>query len=218
MEQDPGAGWVTLSEAARRLGKNERTLRLWLKEGRIRGRKVEERGGLSWRVWVEGAAPDPAPGAEAQTHETPQATDPQPELLRVLWERHEQATFRLGYLEAQLERVPALTEGAEATARRAEEEVAAARACLSHAHARIRSMAAVAAALALACAVMGGMLLTRKEASAPPARARAPSDRSRASPSQGSGHEAASRPPRRSTKDQTPRAIPPDPVGSAGSP
>jgi hypothetical protein len=102
----PDPGWLTLAAAAQRLDKNERTVREWLKDGRLPGRKVRVRGTLEWRVWI---------GAD-----TPEGPDPEPlqEVLLALWQRHEGALVRLGYLQAQVERLPELTEGAAAAAAR----------------------------------------------------------------------------------------------------
>ena len=119
---DPSQWW-TLSEASEALSLNERTLRRWIKLGKIEARKVQGTFGEEWRIRPGSAngcppattgpdKPDPAPAVRA----TPDSPDLVPDLLKTkirlaLLEQENQqlkqqlqgATYRNGYLEGKLE-------------------------------------------------------------------------------------------------------------------
>jgi len=123
----PPAQWWTLSEASSHLNVNERTLRRWIKQGKIEAAKVKGAFGDEWRIMPgpvrsgvdinPGQCPDLSPDRTMSTPAMPgPMPGPDPEVieLRTKLELAEQekadlkkqlqgATYRNGYLEAQLE-------------------------------------------------------------------------------------------------------------------
>ena len=123
--------WWTLSEASRELNVNERTLRRWIKQDKIRAAKVKGAFGEEWRIMPgpsrsgvdisPGQCPDLSPDlSNVDPDVCPPSPDilpgPDPEVieLRIKLELAEQekaelkkqlqgATYRNGYLEAQLD-------------------------------------------------------------------------------------------------------------------
>jgi hypothetical protein len=56
---------LTINQAAARLGISERTLRKRISKGEIKAEKEPlEAGGMAWRVWLDGSAPEIEPEAE----------------------------------------------------------------------------------------------------------------------------------------------------------
>ena len=200
-----GGRWVSMREAAVYLGVWEGTVRKRITEGLIEARKIGGPNGPEWRILI----PDPEGGSdlptgslevgsrfvEARLEPDPEA-DPEATVREPVGEREvalaiadalhrvEQSAYRVGYLEAQLAQLPALTEGqAAAEAREREATARAARAEASAAEERARSgelarrgrVTAIAAVLlALVAAVMGGMLLTARQSGQRPRPTRLP--------------------------------------------
>jgi len=117
------ARWWTLSEATDALNINERTLRRWIKRGKVDAVKVQGVYGEEWRIKpgpsTERPLSTPGPDIPILTPTRPASPD-SPDLLselleskvrlsifeqenRQLREQLQGATFRNGYLEAQLE-------------------------------------------------------------------------------------------------------------------
>jgi len=124
----PPADWWTLSEASNELNVNERTLRRWIKQGKIKAAKVKGAFGNEWRIApgaTPGQCPDLSPDRAISTPAMPglcpklppdimPGPDPEVIELRIKLELAEQekielraqlqgATYRNGYLEAQLD-------------------------------------------------------------------------------------------------------------------
>ena len=57
MDSDQGGAWLTLREAADRLGISEKTARRRVKTGGLRGRQVCTQHGPTWQVWVDESTP-----------------------------------------------------------------------------------------------------------------------------------------------------------------
>ncbi len=119
--------WLTLSEAATVLNVNERTLRRWIKQGKIEAQKVQGAWGEQWRIRpghnqsVSGsdiagpdrASPDnpPTPDLGLSTPDLDMRKVVEMEIRLQLIEQEnfelksqlQGATFRNGYLEGQLE-------------------------------------------------------------------------------------------------------------------
>ena len=57
MDSDQGGAWLTLREAADRLGISEKTARRRVKAGSLRGRQVCTQHGPTWQVWVDASTP-----------------------------------------------------------------------------------------------------------------------------------------------------------------
>lgn len=117
------ARWWTLSEATAALNINERTLRRWIKRGKVEALKVQGIYGEEWRI-KPGPGTDcppttPGPDIPTITPARPVSVD-SPDLMselleskvrlsifeqenRQLREQLQGATFRNGYLESQLE-------------------------------------------------------------------------------------------------------------------
>lgn len=116
-EGKDGGEEITFRVACQRLRLSEKTLRKRLRAGIIPGRQVEGKTGKEWRVRlpVEAGeapgAPEPPPGETIAILDEPIVSLA---LYRELLTRHEQAVGRLGYLQAQVERLPALEAGAAA--------------------------------------------------------------------------------------------------------
>jgi hypothetical protein len=72
---------LTINQAAARLGISERTLRKRIARGEVKAEKEPlEAGGVAWRVWLDGSAPEVEPEAERKTEErtgsAPEAKSP----------------------------------------------------------------------------------------------------------------------------------------------
>lgn len=110
--------WVSFREALAYLAINEGTLRKRLTDGIVEGKKFHGPNGPEWRICLP-----PPQDPEETPSEPPQDCEETPpipsEALLVLWREHQAASYRIGYLEAQLAGLPALTEGAAASAARA---------------------------------------------------------------------------------------------------
>lgn len=168
---------VSFREACRRLELSEKTLRKRIRSGQIEAWEIEGKCGREWRVRV-----GPGLGArcsvlggegtgegreEREERETVRTTNLGPEsvslsLYRELLARHEAATVRLGYLQAQLERLPELTQGAAAAAQReqqARERAAQAGALSCRLEGRCRQLGAAILALVLLVVALGLALL-----------------------------------------------------------
>ena len=57
VDTDQGGAWLTLREAADRLGISEKTARRRVKTGGLRGRQVCTQHGPTWQVWVDESTP-----------------------------------------------------------------------------------------------------------------------------------------------------------------
>jgi hypothetical protein len=118
-------GGITLRAAALRLGISEKTLRAKIKAGEIQAQEVRGKFNKEWRVFLpddvpvvveEGPALEPGKEGEVSALGTAlgegvQAAGPAVvpvEVFSELLQRHEAATVRLGYLQAQSEQVKAL--------------------------------------------------------------------------------------------------------------
>lgn len=174
--EPPRAGrWVSMREAAVYLGIWEGTIRKRVEGGLLEGKKIGGPNGLEWRIWLPSVPSEPASSPPEGPPEPPSSPPegsqgPDPEgasgvsmsVYLDLLTRHEQALMRLGYLQAEAARLPALTEGAAASAARAAELEARAkdaerellRAAALHAAERRRGQAWAVGAIVLA-AVLG---------------------------------------------------------------
>lgn len=115
--------WWTLPEATKALGVNERTLRRWIKRGKIEARKVQGTYGEEWRIkpgpesdcTLDSTGPD-KPDPDLHRPATPDSPDLVPELTitkirlalieqenQALKQQLQGATYRNGYLEGKLE-------------------------------------------------------------------------------------------------------------------
>ncbi len=110
---------VSLEEASARLGKSPKTVRRWLNEGKLRGRKIPRAQGYTWRVYLD-AEPGTAPGTDVDNDpETTGARDEiTMELVRTLRgqleaqnKQIEELTGEVRELREQAQRVVALIEG-----------------------------------------------------------------------------------------------------------
>jgi excisionase family DNA binding protein len=132
----------TIAEAAALTGLHKNTIRMRVKLGQLTAQRAVGKFGEEYRisrqVLVDAgllAPPEPPPPSPEPPPQAPTAPpeaaspvlgQPSPELLSDLLQRHEQAMFRLGFLEAELVRHKALAENAEslqATAREREWEI-----------------------------------------------------------------------------------------------
>jgi hypothetical protein len=75
--------YLTINQAAARLGISERTLRKRISKGEIKAEKEPlEAGGMAWRVWLDGGAPEIAPEAERkENHRTGSAPEVQSPII-----------------------------------------------------------------------------------------------------------------------------------------
>jgi hypothetical protein len=194
--------WVSFREACLLLAISDKTLRKRIAAGVVHGRQEGGPHGPEWRIWLpleaEEAPPDPPgpvreePGMAVRDQSGPEGHEPellppavsesQARAFRELLERHEQLTFRVGYLEGRLEEQRPMLEAGEvararaeslagdlaaaatqaaAAEREAQETAAQASAVQARLQGRVRIWAAVAAILALLSAMMGGLLLGR---------------------------------------------------------
>jgi excisionase family DNA binding protein len=119
----------TIAEAAALTGLHKNTIRMRVKLGQLPAERAMGKFGEEYRITRQSlveagllAPPDPPPAAftipEAETLPSLEAAPPPPsqvsqELLADLLQRHEQAMFRLGFLEGELGRQKALAENAE---------------------------------------------------------------------------------------------------------
>ena len=130
----PEEGGITFREAGLRLGISEKTLRARIKAGEIHAWQVEGKRGKEWRVRLpevreEGREPEgegrdlsrsPHPeGREQGRDEARSPSGPSDAIFRELLHRHEEATVRLGYLQAQTDQVKMLAASAEEEKRKA---------------------------------------------------------------------------------------------------
>jgi excisionase family DNA binding protein len=135
----------TIAEAAALTGLHRNTIRMRVKLGQLLAARAVGKFGEEYRISRQAlvdagllAPPEPAPSPEAPTAPIGDATLhsphsglppsglPSQELLSDLLQRHEQAMFRLGFLESELGRQKSLAENAEslqAVARERELEV-----------------------------------------------------------------------------------------------
>lgn len=111
---EPGANWLSVEEAADRLGISVRAVQKRLKKGTLSGQKEKTANGGRWLV--DGNELDASQGAnivrvDANCHEQ-DANHDEPgasseiasdKLIRDLQAKLEAASYRIGYLEAQLE-------------------------------------------------------------------------------------------------------------------
>jgi excisionase family DNA binding protein len=124
----PGAETYTIAEAAALTGLHKNTIRMRVKLGQLAAQRAVGKFGEEYRisrqVLVDAgllAPPEPPPSPEPTVEVPPPPADtasaspglPSQELLSDLLQRHEQAMFRLGFLEAELVRHKALAENAE---------------------------------------------------------------------------------------------------------
>jgi excisionase family DNA binding protein len=138
----PDAETYTIAETAALTGLHKNTIRMRVKLGQLAAERAVGKFGeeyrISRRVLVDAgllAAPEPptpSPQAPAEVGirppetASPSTAAPSQELMADLLQRHEQAMFRLGFLEAELVRHKALAENAESlqnTAREREWEI-----------------------------------------------------------------------------------------------
>jgi excisionase family DNA binding protein len=146
-QTDNGGGWISAQDAARLLGVNERTVRRWADADKIHAVRVRGTRGLEYRFRIADVRayrmllpqPDVAdlPGdADTRDSEAPGQTvtetgdaaeggtrtgepDPLTDAYRELLVRHEQAVYRVGWLEGQMDRMPALEASADELRERA---------------------------------------------------------------------------------------------------
>ncbi len=150
-----------------RLGLSDKTLRKRLESGEIEGRRVAAGGRDVWRVAVPSAderretredSPDPSELSSLASRLSPSLSPEFDELLR----RHEAACVRLGYLQAQGDRLPALEAGLGEETQKAvlaAHDANLARLEAERLQSRIRRIRAATAVLAAATAVLAALLI-----------------------------------------------------------
>jgi excisionase family DNA binding protein len=100
---------ISVTEAAEKLGKTDRTIRNYIKEGRIKARHVENQFGWEYRIYDLGefASTESQPEKEAETRQLPAVENQAETALQIvtrenlrLWEEYKQlreANNRLAY-------------------------------------------------------------------------------------------------------------------------
>jgi hypothetical protein len=102
-EQNGAAGWLTLAQAAGKLGISIYTVRRQVKRGELEAQQVATRHGLTWLVRV-GELPGDLPTVSNEPEQVAQALDTR-ELLRMLDQRDQtimELAGRVGFLQAEL--------------------------------------------------------------------------------------------------------------------
>jgi excisionase family DNA binding protein len=146
---------LTIAEAAALTGLHKNTVRMRVKLGQLAAQRAVGKFGEEYRIsrtaLIEAgllALPDPAPSSSLSSPHSAVAEDttptmPSQAIITDLLQRHEQAMFRLGFLEAELVRHKTLAENAESlrvTAREREMEVRELRRDLERAQERAREI------------------------------------------------------------------------------
>jgi hypothetical protein len=107
MTTDNGQAWVSLKQAAVRLGLSEKTIRRRVAVGRLEGRKLSTPTGPAWLIRVDDVPPTvPREGVGIGT--AAPTPDGLVELLRMLDERDRtimELSGRVGYYQAQTEQL-----------------------------------------------------------------------------------------------------------------
>lgn len=152
----PEVDKLTIAEAAALTGLHKNTIRMRVKLGQLTAERAVGKFGEEYRISHEAlieagllappippepSPPPAAPGSPPPAEPTPHM--PSQAVLADLLQRHEQAMFRLGYLEAELVRHKALAENAESlqtAAREREIEVRELRRELERAQERVREI------------------------------------------------------------------------------
>lgn len=233
---------ISFREALTFYAISDKTLRKRLTEGTLRGRRRRVNGREEWFVLVPPGAPGTVREPSGEALETIREPSPEPaetlpvryaeppgipvEVAREWFDKIEGASYRVGYLEAQMAQMPALTEGAAAAGAREQEaarqaQEAAERARLAEvavgqARRRERWLATVAGFLALLVAVLSACLLSyRRGEPSPDERSAWPSEWS----SQSLGIDHPRRQPHDSPPSPSRRSVsPPRPIGASGNP
>ena len=110
-EQDAANGWLTLAEAARRVGCSIDTVRRRLKRGELESRQVAARHGLAWQVRLSGL--QTVGGDPAQPAQSPGVA----ELVRLVGDQQQtilELSGRCGFLQAQVQQLRAALEAPKA--------------------------------------------------------------------------------------------------------
>lgn len=177
----PPARFLTTKEAMSHFGIAERTVRLWLAQGRLRGYQQPEKGRVSWRIWsVEGEEPPcNVEGVEGQKIHPVPVPDLPPaadvvtiarEQFHELLSRHELACRRIGALEEALAsrlpaiegRLPLLAEGTDGLREEVKALAAVGAEDRRRIRGRLRGMAVALAVLAVLMAAVGTLALTAR--------------------------------------------------------
>jgi hypothetical protein len=114
MVADPqdDAVWLPITGAASTLGVSVDTVRRRIRDGTFVSRKVPSRYGPAWQVRIERAAHEGAQRRDdARAPTGGLAVDELRQLVAQLQDRAVELAERVGYLQAQLDRMRALTSG-----------------------------------------------------------------------------------------------------------